>query len=66
MIGNIRESYPLPVLLGGLALFGAAAAWLRARVWPVRAQAGWRLRVRAGVALLALFTGSVRRESAWR
>ncbi|RPH65747.1 MAG: hypothetical protein EHM83_05660, partial [Burkholderiales bacterium] len=56
VIGNIRESYPIPALLGGLAVFGAAAAWLRNRVWPVRAQAGWPLRLRTGVALLAIAT----------
>ncbi|HMM51051.1 MAG TPA: LTA synthase family protein [Burkholderiaceae bacterium] len=54
VIGNIRESYPVPALLTGVALFGVAAAWLRARAWPVRAQPAWRWRARAAVALLAM------------
>jgi len=57
VVGNIRESYPLPALLTGLAALGAAAAWLRSRVWPVRLQAGWPPAARIGVALLAIASG---------
>ncbi|MCO5107626.1 MAG: LTA synthase family protein [Burkholderiaceae bacterium] len=62
VIGNIRESYPLPLLLGAVAAFGLAAAWLRERAWPVRAQAGWTLRRRGIVALLAALASVI----AWR
>ncbi|MCZ7558750.1 MAG: sulfatase-like hydrolase/transferase [Burkholderiaceae bacterium] len=54
MIGNIRESYPVPALLGAVALFGVAAAWLRTRAWPVREQPAWPWRARIAVTLLAI------------
>jgi hypothetical protein len=57
VVGNIRESYPLPALFAGLAALGAAAAWLRNRFLPVRAQAGWPPAVRIGVAVLAIAGG---------
>jgi len=57
VVGNIRESYPLPALFAALGALGAAAAWLRRRVWPVRAQPAWSPAVRIGVALLAIVGG---------
>jgi phosphoglycerol transferase MdoB-like AlkP superfamily enzyme len=53
VIGNIQESYPVGLLLTGVALVAALITWaLRRRIMArPRAPAGWK---RAGLALLAL------------
>jgi hypothetical protein len=66
VIGNIRESYPLPALLGALAAFGLGAAWLRERFWPVRAQPAWTLRDRVGIALFAVLAAAIAGTGALR
>ncbi len=40
VIGNIRESYPLPAILGGLCALSAALAWLLARTGVTRLWTG--------------------------
>jgi phosphoglycerol transferase MdoB-like AlkP superfamily enzyme len=64
VIGNIRESYPLPALLGALLVFGLGAAGLRERIWPVRAQPAWPLRDRAVVVVFAVLAGAIAATSA--
>ncbi|MDT3680460.1 MAG: LTA synthase family protein [Burkholderiaceae bacterium] len=54
VVGNIRESYPLGRLLGGVAAAGVAAAWLLARWRPVRLQPAWPVGGRLAVSLIAI------------
>jgi phosphoglycerol transferase MdoB-like AlkP superfamily enzyme len=61
VIGNIRESYPMPLLLGSVALATAAlAATMMGRLWRATALAGMPLRRRtaAFVAFAPLAVGS--------
>ncbi len=55
VIGNIRESYPIGAILGGLTALSLFALWAGRRYWPV-ADTSTRLRARGGlvVAWLAI------------
>ncbi len=54
VVENIRESYPLPAVLGALGVFGLALTVLGARTWPVRAGTRWRLAPRLGAFVAAV------------
>ncbi|WP_246026384.1 LTA synthase family protein [Oleiharenicola lentus] len=58
VLGNIRESYPLPLIIGGLAAVAAAISWSLwwsglPRVWLEAAGTPWRLRYGQGALWLA-------------
>lgn len=58
VIGNIVESYPLPVLIGGIAVCAVATTWASLRFQPPRATTGVSFRKRA-VAFATLLAISV-------
>ncbi len=66
VVGNIRESYPLPWLLAAVAAFGLGAALLRERVWPSRVGAAWPWRERIVVASFALVAAAIAGSGAMR
>jgi len=58
VLGNIRESYPLPLILGGLTATAAGLGWLGWRTglpgaWLAAAPEPWRVRTRRGMWWLA-------------
>lgn len=58
VVGNIRESYPVGPLLGGLAAIGLAVTWaLRRRLLPPPVAAPFRRRLAVGLAV-ALAVGA--------
>lgn len=62
VIGNITESYPLPLLLGAIALSAGLLTWISIKLAPVSKEEGLRLRMRAAgfasvlAACLAFYT----------
>ncbi|WP_233256526.1 LTA synthase family protein [Opitutus sp. ER46] len=64
VVGNIRESYPMPLLLGGLAVLSAGGVWLISRTGLIAAwlahpaePARRRWRAAAGWAVAAVLVG---------
>lgn len=52
VIGNIRESYPVPTILAAIGLLAVLATWTLRKT--VITHAGWRARQRMTVALIAI------------
>lgn len=52
VIGNIRESYSLPLLFGGIFVGGGLITMLCYRYWPIQPAKSWRIFSRAAMALL--------------
>lgn len=52
VIGNIRESYSMPLVFGGLSLGAGLITYVVVRYWPVHPAAPFRIWQRSGLALL--------------
>jgi phosphoglycerol transferase MdoB-like AlkP superfamily enzyme len=52
VIGNIRESYSMPAVFGGLGLGAGLITYVVTRFWPVQPGAPYRFWQRSGLALL--------------